>query len=400
MTSTPDPERLPVAALLALAMTGFICIMTETLPAGLLPEIAQGLGVSNALAGQSVTAYAAGSLVAAIPLTMATAHWRRRRVLLATILGFLLFNTLTALSTHYLLTLVARFAAGAAAGLAWSLLAGYARRMVAPRLQGKAMAMAMIGTPIALSLGVPLGTWLGGLLGWRLAFATMSALTLGLIVWVVAKVPDYPGQTEGQRLPLRQVLATPGIRAILAVVFAWMLAHNVLYTYIAPFVAQAGLGDRVDLVLLTFGAASLLGIWITGRIVDHSLRRAVLVSLATFASIAVILGLSHYSATAQYLGIFVWGLTFGGAATLLQTALADTAGAGADAALAMNVVTWNSAIAGAGVLGGVLLETAGPQALIWAVLVLSLAALAIATAARHHGFPAGARATGAPVLGH
>lgn len=400
MTSTPDPERLPVAALLALAMTGFICIMTETLPAGLLPEVAQGLGVSNALAGQSVTAYAAGSLVAAIPLTMATAHWRRRHVLLATILGFLLFNTLTALSTHYLLTLVARFAAGAAAGLAWSLLAGYARRMVAPRLQGKAMAMAMIGTPIALSLGVPLGTWLGGLLGWRLAFATMSALTLGLIVWVVAKVPDYPGQTEGQRLPLRQVLATPGIRAILAVVFTWMLAHNVLYTYIAPFVAQAGLGDRVDLVLLTFGAASLLGIWITGRIVDHSLRRAVLISLAAFASIAVILGLSHDSATAQYLGIFVWGLTFGGAATLLQTALADTAGAGADAALAMNVVTWNSAIAGAGVLGGVLLETAGPQALIWAVLVLSLAALAIATAARHHGFPAGARATGSPVLGH
>jgi predicted MFS family arabinose efflux permease len=400
VTSTPDPERLPVAALLALAMTGFICIMTETLPAGLLPEIAQGLGVSNALAGQSVTAYAAGSLVAAIPLTMATAHWRRRHVLLATILGFLLFNTLTALSTHYLLTLVARFAAGAAAGLAWSLLAGYARRMVAPRLQGKAMAIAMIGTPVALSLGVPLGTWLGGLLGWRLAFATMSVLTLGLIVWVVTKVPDYPGQTEGQRLALRQVLATPGIRAILAVVFTWMLAHNVLYTYIAPFVAQAGLGDRVDLVLLTFGAASLLGIWITGRIIDHSLRRAVLISLATFASIAVILGLSHDSATVQYLGVFVWGLTFGGAATLLQTALADTAGAGADAALAMNVVTWNSAIAGGGVLGGVLLETAGPGVLIWAVLVQSLAGLAIATAARHHGFPAGARATGSPVLGH
>lgn len=400
MTSTPNPERLPVAALLALAMTGFICIMTETLPAGLLPEIAQGLAVSHALAGQTVTAYAAGSLLAAIPLTLATARWRRRRVLLATILGFLLFNTLTALSSSYVLTLIARFAAGAAAGLAWSLLAGYARRLVVPRLQGRAMAIAMIGTPVALSLGVPLGTWLGGLLGWRLAFAAMSALTLGLIVWVVAKVPDYPGQTEGQRLPLRQVFNTPGIRAILGVVFTWMLAHNVLYTYIAPFVAQAGLGDRVDLILLTFGAASLLGIWITGRIVDHSLRRAVLVSLASFAAISLILGLSGDSVTVQYLGIFVWGLTFGGAATLLQTALADTAGTGADAALAMNVVTWNSAIAGGGILGGVLLDTLGPHALIWAVLALCLAALAIASAARRHGFPAGTRAAGSPVPGH
>ncbi|WP_202401786.1 MFS transporter [Pseudomonas oryzihabitans] len=381
-------------------MTGFICIMTETLPAGLLPEIAQGLTVSPALAGQTVTAYAAGSLIAAIPLTLATARWRRRRVLLATILGFLLFNTLTALSSSYALTLIARFAAGAAAGLAWSLLAGYARRLVVPRLQGRAMAIAMIGTPVALSLGVPLGTWLGGLLGWRLAFAAMSALTLGLIVWVLAKVPDFPGQAEGQRLPLRQVFATRGIRAILGVVFTWMLAHNLLYTYIAPFVAQAGLGDQVDRVLLTFGVASLLGIWITGRIVDHSLRRAVLVSLAGFAAVALLLGLSRDSAMAQYLGIFAWGLTFGGAATLLQTALADTAGSGADAALAMNVVTWNSAIAGGGILGGLLLEGVGPQALSWAVVTLSLGALAIATAARHHGFPAGTRASVLPVLGH
>jgi len=399
---TPDAplERLPIAALLALAMTGFICIMTETLPAGLLTEIAQGLAVSNALAGQTVTAYAVGSLVAAIPLTLATARWRRRRVLLATLLGFLLFNTLTAVSSSYSLTLLARFAAGAAAGLAWSLLAGYARRMVVPRLQGRAMAVAMIGTPVALSLGVPLGTWLGGLLGWRLAFAAMSVLTLGLVVWVMAKVPDYPGQTEGQRLPLRQVLKTPGIRAILAVVFTWMLGHNVLYTYIAPFVAQAGLRDHVDLVLLTFGAASLLGIWITGRIVDQRLRQAVLVSLATFALVSLLLGVRSESSLVQYLGVFVWGMTFGGAATLLQTALADTAGSGADAALAMNVVTWNSAIAGGGILGGVLLETFGAQSLAWVVLALSLSALAIACSARRHGFPAGTRATGSPVLSH
>ncbi len=33
------PAPFPLAALLALAMTGFIAIMTETLPAGLLPQI-------------------------------------------------------------------------------------------------------------------------------------------------------------------------------------------------------------------------------------------------------------------------------------------------------------------------------------------------------------------------
>ena len=393
-------DRLPVAGLLALAMTGFICIVTETLPAGLLPQISAGLNISAALAGQMVTAYALGSLLAAIPLTIATRGWRRRNVLLLTIIGFLVFNTVTALSAHYWLTLAARFFAGMAAGLAWSLLAGYARRMVAPRQQGRALALAMVGAPVALSLGVPLGTLLGSLVGWRAAFWIISGLTLILIVWVLAKVPDYPGQSAHERMPLRRVFTTPGVRPVLAVVIAWMLAHNILYTYIAPFVAPAGLAARVDLVLLVFGAAAMAGIWITGKLVERHLRSSVLASLAVFAATALVLGVAAHLPAVIYVAMAVWGLSFGGAATLLQTALADTAGSGADVALSMNVVAWNGAIAAAGVAGGTLLETWGVAAFPWAMAGLILLAFAIAWSAREHGFRPGRRSGGAPVAGH
>jgi len=395
-----DAERLPMAALLALAMTGFICIVTETLPAGLLPQIGEGLGVTQSLAGQMVTAYALGSLLAAIPLTIATRGWRRRNVLLLTIVGFLVFNSVTALSSNYWLTLMSRFFAGVAAGLAWSLLAGYARRMVAPHQQGRAMAVAMVGTPIALSLGVPLGTWLGTLVGWRTAFGIMSLLTVALIVWVRVKVPDYPGQSGREPLPLRRIFTTPGVRPVLGVVIAWMLAHNLLYTYVAPFVAPAGLAAQVDLVLLVFGLAALASIWIVGRLVDRWLRAAVLVSLATFALTALALGLWGAWPLVVYAGVAVWGLTFGGAATLLQTALADTAGDGADVALSMNVVAWNSAIAGGGLLGGVLLETQGVASLPWAVLTLLLVGLWVACSASSRGLPSGHRSSNTAVAGH
>ncbi|MGF6208016.1 MFS transporter [Pseudomonas frederiksbergensis] len=395
-----EKQRLPLGALLALAMTGFICIVTETLPAGLLPEISSGLNVSPSLAGQMVTVYALGSLLAAIPLTIATQGWRRRNVLLLTIVGFLVFNSITAWSSSYGITLVARFFAGVSAGLAWSLLAGYARRMVAVHLQGRAMAVAMVGTPIALSLGVPLGTWLGALVGWRTAFALMSVLTLGLIVWVLVKVPDYPGQAGSERMPLGQVFFTPGVRPVLGVVMTWMLAHNILYTYVAPFVTPAGLASDIDVVLLVFGIAALLSIWITGRLVDRYLRNAVLLSLATFAATACVFGFFSQSVIVIYVGTFVWGLTFGGAATLLQTALADTAGEGADVALSMNVVAWNGAIAIAGLFGGVLLDQVGVVSFPWVLLVLLLAGLWIAVAARAHGFPQGQRQGGAAVVGH
>jgi len=401
LTLSHSSDRLPVGALLALAMTGFICIVTETLPAGLLPLISDGLAISPSMAGQMVTAYALGSVLAVIPMTIATRGWRRRNVLLLTIAGFLLFNSITALSSHYGVTLVARFFAGVAAGLAWSLLAGYARRMVAPQQQGRALALAMVGTPIALSLGVPLGTWLGGLLGWRTTFGLMSGVSLVLIGWVLVKVPDFAPQPAHQRLSLRKVLTTPGVRPVLAVVISWMLAHNILYTYIAPFVAPAGLAERVDLVLLVFGIAALAGIWGTARLVEPLLRNTVLVSLAAFAAVSVLLGLLGNVPQVIYLGVAVWGLSFGGAATLLQTALADAAGDGADVALSLNVVAWNSAIAGSGVVGGVLLDTWGVAAFAWAMLLLVGVAFAITWAASAHGFRPGARGAGKPTsLGH
>lgn len=384
-------DRLPVAGLLALAMTGFLCIMTETLPAGLLPEMSAGLQVSPAYTGQMVTAYAVGSLSAAIPLTLATQRWRRRTVLLLAIIGFLLFNAITALSYNYWLTLVARYCAGAAAGLAWALLAGYARRMVTRAQQGRALAIAMVGTPIALSLGVPAGTWLGAVLGWRLTFGMMSVFTFLLIGWVLAAVPDFSGSSHTQRPAFRHVLTTPGVRPVLGVVMAWMLAHNILYTYIVPFLIPAGLAGKADLVLLVFGVAALGGIALTGRLVDHALRTAVLISLAVFAAVCLAFIIGVHSPAVIWGGVSVWGLTFGGAATLLQTALADSAQEGADVALSMNVVAWNSAIAGGGLLGGILLNLWGAVSFPWVMMSILICGFGIAWHARSHGFPPGHR---------
>ncbi|WP_261242800.1 MFS transporter [Serratia entomophila] len=372
-------------------MAGFLTIMTETMPAGLLPQIGRGLGVSEALAGQLVTLYALGSVLAAIPIIAATRGWNRRPLFLMAIGGLLVFNTVTALSPHYGLTLAARFIAGMAAGVVWGLLAGYARRLVPPRLQGRALAIAGVGQPIALAIGVPLGTWLGTLFDWRNVFWIMSALSLLLFAWVRLAIPDFAGQSTGRRLPIRRVFTIPGIRPVLLALFAWILAHNVLYTYIAPFLASAGVGLRVDAVLLLFGATSMAGIWLIGLLVDRCLRALTLLSLVVFAAAALMLGFASDSSAVVLIGVAVWGLTFGGAPTLLQTALADTAGEAADVAQSMLVTVFNLAVAGGGVAGGILLERIGAGALPWALAVLAVLALAVVWSARRRGFRPGPR---------
>lgn len=386
--SPSHAERMPMGALLALALAGFITILTEALPAGLLPQIADGLVISQTMAGQLVTLYAIGSLVAAMPLTAATQGMRRRPLLLSAIAGFVVANTVTAMSGNGALTMAARLLAGMSAGLLWALLAGYAARMVPAHRKGRAIAIAMAGTPLALSLGVPAGTWLGQLVGWRWCFGAMSLLALLLMMWVRLRVPDYPGQASSTRLPLSRVLTTPGVRRVLLVVLAFVLAHNILYTYIAPFLAGVGMMARTSVVLLVFGLASLPGIWITGLLVDGHLRTLSLLSVLLFGASALALGLGAGSGmpAVVYVATAAWGLAFGGAATLFQTALARTAGDAADVAQSMLVTAWNLAIAGGGIIGGALLDHLGAATFAPAMLVLLGVTLLVVWGSRRHGF--------------
>ncbi|WP_277758493.1 MFS transporter [Pseudomonas sp. A34-9] len=384
-------ERLPLAALLALATAGFITVMTEAMPAGLLPQMSSGLNVSQALIGQLVTLYAIGSILAAIPLTIATRGWRRKPLLLSAIGGFAIANSITALSELYWLTLIARFIAGVFAGLLWALLAGYASRMVAPHLQGRAITVAMLGAPVALSLGIPAGTLLGTLVGWRLSFAIMTALTVVLVIWVQAQVPDFAGERVGKRMPLRQVFTLPGVRSVLLVTLTYVVAHNLLYTYIAPYLQPSGLDTNVDRVLLVFGLASMLSLWIVGSLIDRWLRELVLISAGLFMLSAIVLGLWRDSPSVIYVATAIWGLAFGAMPSLLQTASAKTAKEAADTAQSMLVTLWNVGIAGGGLLGGLLLGNLGVGAFPWIVAGLLALTLYVAAKARAHGFPTAVR---------
>jgi predicted MFS family arabinose efflux permease len=384
-----QPQKLPMFALLALATAVFITSLTETLPTGLLPAISRDLHVSESATGQTVTIHAIGTALTAIPLTAATAGWHRKRLLLTAMVGFAVANTVTAVSSVYGLTMVARFVAGVAAGLAWALLAGYARRLAPVQLQGRAIAVAMAGIPVALSLGVPAGTFLGKVTDWRVAFLAMTGLTVLLLAWIAAAVPDHPGQERGERPKMLHALRVPGVVPVLFVTLVFVLAHTIIYAYIATFLDDLGIGGNTDLVLLVFGAASLASIWIVGAQIHRRLRVLTVASSLLVAVAAAVLAVLADHTAFVYVAAVLWGLGWGGVPTLLQTAAGEAGGeTAADAPQAMLVTLWNVAMAGGGVIGGVLLDLSGSDSLPWSVLLLMLPVIAVVVVARGHGFPA------------
>ncbi|MEV3996236.1 MFS transporter [Streptomyces halstedii] len=190
-----------------------------------------------------MSAYAIGTVLAAIPAITLTRGARRKPLLLAGLLGFLVANAVTAVSPSFTVALVARFVGGAFSGLLWGMLAGYARRVVAPEHAGRALAVAMTGTPLALGVGTPLGAWLGSTVGRRWSFAAMSLLSVVVIVFAEFLVPDAPGQSARTRAPLRRVLAVPGVVTVLAVVFVWMLPAGMIALALVALVT-VGFGRR------------------------------------------------------------------------------------------------------------------------------------------------------------
>lgn len=362
--------------------------MLETMPAGILPALSSGMGVTEAAAGQTVTVYAIGSLAGAIPIIGATMGWPRRRLLVMALAGYVVTSLVVAVSPTFALTLIARFVAGIFAGVLWGILAGYASRLVAPEQRGRGVTIALAGTPIALALGTPAGALLAAAFGWRLTFVVMAVVAACVLVWVLALVPDFPGQEKHERTSALKAIRLPGIIPIIISSVVFITAHYLLYTYISSFLAPLGMSGSVSAVLLVFGAFALAGLWATGIFIDRHLRLLMLISVVVFAVGVLAMGILSESPVAVFVSVAAWGFAFGGSGSVQQTALTNAAGSAVDAAQSVLVTGWNIGIAAGGILGGVVLAGAGTGALPWTTFALLIPVLIIVAAARRHAFPA------------
>ncbi|WP_255461157.1 MFS transporter [Glaciihabitans sp. INWT7] len=400
-TTSPAPEhatafaeqkaRLPIVTLVLLAVIGFVLITMETLPAGLLPVIADGLNTSEVSVGLLVSAYALGTVIVTIPAISLTRSLRRKPLLLAAIAGLITANTLTAISNDLVLALSSRFIAGAFSGIIWGMLAAYGLKISPQNRAGRALAIVSAGAPMGFALGTPLGSWLGTALDWRWAFIALSLLALIASVALALVAPDAAGQDSQsgrERMPVVRVFRLPGVAITLAVIFAWMLASNTVYTYLTPYLRTSDGSLHVDMQLFIFGVSSVAGIALVGALLDRHPRLLLHGSLVVFTAAAVTLLVGHASTPAIIIATVLWGVTFGGAPAQLQAALTTSGGRDSDVANSFLPVAFNVAIFVAGILGAALLAGLDGLALPIVMIVFGLIAFALTIVGRRTAFSA------------
>ena len=183
------------AALATLGASAFVYVTAETIPIGLLPQIADGLDVTEANVGLLLTSYAVVAGVTTIPLTAITMRIPRHLLIAATVAIFVVSQVVAAVAPTFLILVLARLICAVAHGVFWSAIAPVAARLAPPDQAGRATAMVFLGNSLAIVLGVPLGTALGQWLGWRVAIGALAvagAICVATLLVVLPKMPALP----------------------------------------------------------------------------------------------------------------------------------------------------------------------------------------------------------------
>jgi predicted MFS family arabinose efflux permease len=385
---TEKQDRLPIIALIGLFFAGFVGVLTEVLPAGLLPEMSHTLHSSIAATGQTVTLYAVATALAAIPLNRLTSNWSRKSVLQVALLTVTIANVLTGLSGNYGLTLATRVLAGFSTALVWPSLAGYAARLSPAGKQGLAITIAMAGVPVSLAFGIPVATAVTSFTGWQVAFYGSAAVTLLVMLWIFFTLPNLPGLPPDRSHRFSQVLVLPGVRVILLTLAGFMVAHYMMYTYITDFLNRAGMNGQTGLVLFVFGLTSVLSIFVVGVFIDRHLRQLVVASTVVLAASALVMAVLTGLPVVIYLAAAAWGLVYGSSATLFMAAIINASGPAASVGQSMVTLVFSISIGLGGLIGGVVVDALGTKSIMWTALALLAAAALLAIGGKKHAFPA------------
>ncbi|MBY6239623.1 MFS transporter [Methylosinus sp. Sm6] len=370
-------------ALYALTAGAFGIGVTEFVIMGLLLEVGADFGVTIAAAGLLISGYALGVVVGAPTLTVLTARWPRKSVLIVLMAIFVAGNAACAIAPSYALLMAARVLTAFAHGTFFGVGSVVATGLVPPDRKASAIAVMFTGLTVATVLGVPLGTLIGQHLGWRATFWAVASVGLIALAIIAVLVPkdDQPADAGDWRADLDAILRLPVLLGLATTVLGYAGVFAV-FTYIAPMLTRiSGFPEAaVSPILLVFGGGLVAGNLLGGRLADRRLVPTVFATLIALALVLVLMtpGL-HSPITAVVLVGLLGAAAFATVAPLQMLVLSQTEGAGQSLASSFNIAAFNLGNAIGAWAGGLVIDHGpGLAAVPLSAALFPLAAIVVA----------------------
>lgn len=296
--------------LIGLTLSAFIFNTSEFMPIGLLTDIGATFGLNEASTGVMISVYAWGVMVLSLPLMIVGSRLEFRRLMLVVLAVFAAGQFLSAAAPSYAVLVLARLVVASAHAIFWSIAAVMATRLAGARHAALGLSMVATGTSVAMIFGLPLGRAIGLLVGWRMTFMLVGAVSVGVVIYQALCLPPMPADEPFRLGQLPQLVRNRRLVAIYAVTLLFATAYYTGYSYIEPFLAQVGGIEAAAITgaLTVFGVAGLIGSALFTRFYD---RHRFPFMAASIAGVAASLALLAPAAPVLALVVAVcvlWGM--------------------------------------------------------------------------------------------
>lgn len=390
---TTGPANWSAVFSLSLGVTSLVA--AEFIPISLLTPMARDLGITEGMAGQTVTAVGVFAVLTSLLLAPLTRGLDRRPILL-TFSGLLIVSSvLVALAPNFWVLLAGRGLLGICVGGFWSMAAAVTLQLVPTKDVPRALSFIYAGVSLATIISLPIASYLGHLVGWRNVFHLEALLGATGLVWQYKALPPLAAR-EGSSFGNMLALMKKGwvSAGILGTIFSFG-GYHVFFTYLRPYLQHdlALQPGTLSLVLGAFGAANCLGTLSAAPILNRQFRVSMIALPVVLAVVAVALFATNGHSMASVALVILWGLIYGiipvGWSTWITRTLADKA----ELAGGLSVASVQFAIGSAAAIGGMVFDSRGMDGIfLTAAALLVIAALAVAISfsgyAKESGRPA------------
>lgn len=300
------------SGVLSLFMGVTSLIAAEFIPVSLLTPMAQDLGISEGMAGQSVTAVGLFAVIASLLISPMARRMNRKYILLAFSLLLTFSNLLVAVAPNYLALLLGRCLLGVCVGGFWSLVPAVTLQLVPSNKLPRALSIVYAGVSVATIVSLPLSSYLGHLLGWRNVFMLAAAMGILMFVWQFLALPALPSRSANSFKNMFALLRQNWVLAGMGGIIFSYGGYHVFFTYLRPFLEYdlALQSNMLAGALLAFGLANCLGTFAAGFILNKWFKLALPLVFIVFVCIAVLL-LGSQDVFLRLFLVITWGFLFG-----------------------------------------------------------------------------------------
>lgn len=243
---------------------------TEFVMMGILPDVANHFGVRIPEAGHAISLYALGVVIGAPLLVALSTKFAPKKILLALMIIFTLFNALSAFSGNYYVLLAARFFAGLPHGAFFGVGSVVATRLADGGKQAQAVSMMFLGLTVANLLMVPVGTYMGHHFSWRYTFGLVALIGIITIAFIHFWLPDV---TLEKKPKMREEFNFFKTREAWLIVLLTSIGTGGLFawiSYIAPLMTNVSgfEADTVAYIMVLAGLGMVVGNILGGKLAD------------------------------------------------------------------------------------------------------------------------------------